>query len=96
MKYDLKFVHKMVTEHKRAARESWPDGEYIYFVDGRSIPLDAWWAQFPSQEPTQSDKERKFIKISDHVDKVWGEGFREIGWRPSESDDEADDWYFLD
>lgn len=96
MKYDLDFIHKMVSEHKKAARECWPDGEYIYPVDGRSVPLDAWWSQHPCQEPTVSDKERKYIKVSDHIDKVWQGGFREIGWKPTDEEDEADDWYFLD
>lgn len=96
MKFDLKFVQTLIKNHKKAARGCWPEGEYVYFVEGRVIPVDSWWSQFPCQAPTASDKELGSIKISDHIDKVWGKGFREIGWKPNKDDDEADDWYFLD
>ena len=82
---------------KRIARLWWGGKElYVYMTLGQLIPLDMWDVRMPSQELTEVEKEKGYVNIMPHLDMMFVEGVRTIGWNPSQADMMSDDWYVLD
>lgn len=83
----------LAREGKRIARRGWNGkGMYIYFVRGRTVPVDDWKACDEAQEPTDHERLTGFVTILPHLDMYSAQGTRVIGWLASQTDMLSDDW----
>ena len=81
---------------KRISRRGWNGKKmYVYFSPGHLILVEDWIARFPSQELTDTEKERGYVNTMPRLDMVNAQGNRIIGWSASQTDMLADDWYVV-
>lgn len=87
----------LAREGKRIARKGWNGKKmYVYFVQGRAVPVDEWQACNRAQEPTDHERLTGFVTILPHLDMYSAQGTRVIGWLASQTDMLSDDWEIVE
>ena len=87
----------LAREGKRIARRGWNGkGAYVYFVQGRAVPVDEWQAYNRAQELTDHERLTGFVTILSHLDMYSAQGTRMIGWLASQTDMLSDDWEIIE
>lgn len=97
MKFGPDMLRELAAHHKKMCRREWcGTGMYIYFTEGKTIPISKWQVLHPAQEPTMIEKERGYVSTKGHIDQMDEKGMRVIGWHPTKEDLEAEDWIIIE
>ena len=86
---------------KRMARQGWNGkGMYVYFVEGRKVPIEQWAIRDPASAPTEQEIEQGYVELLPHIDMYTvnsqGRRARLSGWLASQTDMISEDWVIIE
>lgn len=86
---------------KRVSRQGWNGrGMYVYYVEGRKVPIEQWAVRDPASAPTEEERQNRYVEILPHIDMYTvnrnGRRARLSGWLASQTDMLADDWFVVE